>query len=76
MTRNRRGRCLDRCIKLGHCEVFEDLHKMTTAQVQTFCKACILDGVVNNDECDISYMFIDDAPWVAHDAPAGIFKKD
>ena len=27
--------CLERCIKLGHCEVFEDLNKMSTAQVQT-----------------------------------------
>ena len=24
--------CLDRCIKLGHCEVFEDLNKMSTAR--------------------------------------------
>lgn len=27
--------CLDRCIKLGHCEVFEDLNKMSTAQVSS-----------------------------------------
>ena len=60
--------CLDRCIKLGHCEVFEDLNKMTTvreprpraartgavrpsqAQVQDFCKACVLTGEATQDE--------------------------
>merc|ERR1719174_2941020 len=30
--------CLERYIKLGHCEVLEDLNKMSTAQVQDFCK--------------------------------------
>mmetsp|Transcript_10044 Transcript_10044/g.25529 ORF Transcript_10044/g.25529 Transcript_10044/m.25529 type:complete len:136 (-) Transcript_10044:197-604(-) len=55
--------CLERCIKLGHCEVFEDLNKMTTAQVQDFCKACVLTGESTNDECDVSMMFQDDAPW-------------
>lgn len=55
--------CLERCIKLGHCEVFEDLNQMSTAQVQDFCKACVLTGEATNDECDVSMMFADDAPW-------------
>ena len=42
--------CLERCIKLGHCEVFEDLNKMSTAQVQDFCKACVLTGEATQDE--------------------------
>mmetsp|Transcript_7744 Transcript_7744/g.32034 ORF Transcript_7744/g.32034 Transcript_7744/m.32034 type:complete len:140 (-) Transcript_7744:274-693(-) len=61
--------CLERCIKLGHCEVFEDLNKMTTAQVQDFCKACILEGENTPDECDISFMFTPDAPWAGKQKP-------
>ena len=55
--------CLERCIKLGHCEVFEDLHKMSTTQVQDFCKACVISGETTTDECDVSMMFAPDAPW-------------
>ena len=64
--------CLERCIKLGHCEVFEDLNKMTTAQVQDFCKACVITGESTVDECDVSMMFIDDAPWAGIPKPAGV----
>lgn len=55
--------CLERCVKLGHCEVFEDLNQMTTAQVQDFCKACVISGESTVDECDVSLMFTPDAPW-------------
>lgn len=62
--------CLERCIKLGHCEVFEDLNKMSTAQVQDFCKACVLTGEATQDECDVSMMFIEDGPWASIDRAA------
>ncbi|KAJ1456812.1 hypothetical protein M885DRAFT_563702 [Pelagophyceae sp. CCMP2097] len=72
--------CLDRCIKLGHCEVLEDLNKMTfgpaAAQVQDFCKACVLSGENTNDECEISFMFTEDAPWAGVKPPDGINVPD
>merc|ERR1712167_81082 len=49
--------CLERCISLGHCEVFEDLAKMSTSQVQDFCKACVIGEVQGADECDVQWMF-------------------
>jgi hypothetical protein len=62
--------CLERCIKLGHCEVLEDLNKMSTAQVQDFCKSCVMTGEATQDECDVSFMFIEDAPWAGIDKAA------
>merc|ERR1712205_271942 len=53
--------CLERCISLGHCEVFEDLAKMSTSQVQDFCKACVIGEVQGADECDVQWMFAEDA---------------
>ena len=29
---------------------------MSTAQVQDFCKACVLTGEATQDECDVSMM--------------------
>lgn len=62
-TTNTAKWCAERCIKEGHCEALEDLHKMSAAQVKSFCQACILQEVNTPDECDISFMFIPDAPW-------------
>ena len=64
--------CLERCISLGHCEVFEDLAKMSTSQVQDFCKACVIGEVQGADECDVQWMFAEDAPWGGEDMPSDL----
>ena len=64
--------CLERCISLGHCEVFEDLAKMSTSQVQDFCKACVIGEVQGADECDVQWMFAEDAPWGSEDMPSDL----
>ena len=66
--------CLDRCIRLGHCEALADLSKMTEAQVQSFCRECVTgdsdESVISScnpltfsPRCDISFMFEEEAPW-------------
>ena len=45
---------------------------MSTAQVQDFCKACVISGEATVDECDVSMMFMDDAPWSDIEKPVGV----
>ena len=51
---NTRQWCLDRCISLGYCDAVEDLLKMTTAQVRTFCEEC-----ASFDECALDEGLVD-----------------
>mmetsp|Transcript_23100 Transcript_23100/g.70976 ORF Transcript_23100/g.70976 Transcript_23100/m.70976 type:complete len:150 (+) Transcript_23100:66-515(+) len=67
--------CRERCLEGGHCEALEDMCNMSTAQVQSFCKACILEAVNTNDECDISFLFTPDAPWGPVEAPLDVVEK-
>ena len=52
-------------------QVFEDLAKMTTAQVQDFCKACVVGETQGLDDCDVQWMFAEDAPWANKGTPDG-----
>ena len=45
---------------------------MSTSQVQDFCKACVIGEVQGADECDVQWMFAEDAPWGSEDMPSDL----
>ena len=55
-------------IKLGHCEVFEDLNKMSTAQVQFPWRAA--HGRGDAGRVRRARAFIEDGPWASIDRAA------
>ncbi|KAL9186157.1 hypothetical protein ACHAXT_005395 [Thalassiosira profunda] len=59
--------CADRCVSTGNCQVWEEMFEMAPAEVQKFCKDCVLSE--DEEPCDVPEKFIENAglnPWELH----------